>query len=424
VIYVWADALVNYLTCAGYPDDTEKLARFWPADLHVMAKDIFTRFHATLWPTMLMSAGLPLPRQIAAHGYWTMAGEKISKSRSVQPPRPEPVLAEVMAKTGCAQARAVDALRYYELREMTFGQDGDFSVEGVLRRYADDLGNDLGNLLNRVLAMIGRYRQGKMPAPCPPVEELLAAARGAAAGWDQALQTLNFSAGLQTIWAFLAVANRYVDQQAPWSLAKAGDDVALDRVLYASAEAIRIAAVLIAPVMPSTADEIERQLGLREWQRSWEQVTQWGLLPGGQQIGEATVIFPKLEPAKARSAAQPTPTAVQKERSVVNIKDFQNLDLRVGEILTAEPVPGANKLLKITVDIGTEQRTLVAGIALSYKPEDLIGKKIVVVANLEPATIRGVRSEGMLLAGSVIGDDTSIALVTPEKSLPNGAVVK
>lgn len=433
VIYVWADALVNYLTCAGYPDDQEKLAKFWPADLHVMAKDIFTRFHATLWPTMLMSAGLPLPRQIAAHGWWTVGGEKISKSRSAKPPRPQAVLAEVVANTGCAQERAVDALRYYELREMTFGQDADFSLEALLRRYADDLGNDLGNLLHRVLAMLGKYRQGKLPPPGAPEPVLMEAARGAAEGWEQALQTVQFSDGLKAIWAFLAVANRYVDQQAPWSLAKQGDQAALDRALYASAEALRIAAVLIAPVMPSTADEIERQLGLTEWPRAWEQATQWGLLPGGQQIGKASPLFPKLEPAKTVAAQESgkalpprpeTQASRPEERKMVSFKDFQNLELRVAEILTAEPVPGANKLLKLTVDIGAEQRTLVAGIALAYKPEDLIGKKIVVVCNLEPATIRGVRSEGMLLAGSVSGDDTSIALVTPEKALPNGAVVK
>jgi len=430
VVYVWADALINYLTCVGYPDDEAKLARFWPADVHLMGKEIFTRFHATLWPALLMFAGLPLPRQIAAHGFWTMGGEKISKSRSVKPPRPEPVIAEVVAKTGCSEERAVDALRYYMLREIPFGPDGEFSVEALLRRYTDDLGNDLGNLVHRVLAMIGRYRQGKLPAPCPPEAVLVEAAQVAAEGWDEALKTLQFSAGLQAIWSFLAVANRYVDQQAPWSLAKSGDEAALDRVLYASAEALRIAAVLIAPVMPSTADEIERQLGLTEWPRTWEQATQWGLLPGGQQIGEAAPIFPKLEPAKSRRGEEAkgerreTRGAEAKEKRMVSIKDFQNLDLRVAEVLTAEPVPGANKLLKLTVDIGTEQRTLVAGIALCYQPEDLIGKKIVVVTNLEPATIRGVRSEGMLLAGSVAGDDTSITLVTPERSLPNGAVVK
>jgi len=313
----------------------------------------------------------------------------------------------------------VDALRYYELRGMTFGQDGEFSVQALLRRYADDLGNDLGNLLHRVLAMLGKYRQGKLPPPCPPEAVLAEAAQAAAEGWDRALQTVQFSEGLKAIWAFLAVANRYVDQQAPWSLAKSGDEAALDRVLYASAEALRIAAVLIAPVMPSTADEIERQLGLVDWPRTWEQATQWGLLPGGQQIGEAAVIFPKLEESRSRRVEES-----KGEKRMVSIRDFQNLELRVGEVLTAEPVPGANKLLKLTVDIGAEQRTLVAGIALCYKPEDLIGKKIVVVTNLEPATIRGVRSEGMLLAGSVAGDDTSITLVTPERSLPNGAVVK
>ena len=437
VVYVWADALINYLTCAGYPDDSERFATLWPADAHLMAKEIFTRFHATFWPATLMSVGMALPKLVAAHGYWTVGGRKIAKSAGGSVPRPAPVLQAVRDETGCSEERAVDALRYYMLREIPFGPDGEFSVEALLRRYTDDLGNDLGNLLHRVLAMIGRYRQGKLPAPCPPEAMLAEAAQAAAEGWDEALKTLQFSAGLQAIWSFLAVANRYVDQQAPWSLAKSGDEAALDRVLYASAEALRIAAVLIAPVMPSTADEIERQLGLVDWPRTWEQATQWGLLPGGGQIGEAEPIFPKLEKVRGEEAKS---RRVEKsrgeesksrrveeskgEKRMVSIEDFQNLDLRVAEVLTAEPVPGANKLLKLTVDIGTEQRTLVAGIALCYKPEELIGKKIVVVTNLEPATIRGVRSEGMLLAGSVVGDDTSITLVTPEKSLPNGAVVK
>jgi len=420
VVYVWADALVNYLTCAGYPDDQGKLARFWPADLHVMAKDIFTRFHATMWPAMLMSAGLALPKQIAAHGYWTMGGEKISKSRSVKPPRPQPVLQAVVQETGCSEQRAVDALRYYELREMTFGQDGDFSVEGLLRRYGDDLGNDLGNLLHRVLAMIGQYRKGVLPPACPPEGALLEAARAAEEGWGRALEALDFSAGLRAIWAFLGEANRYVDQQAPWGLARRGEEKALDRVLYSAAEALRIAAVLVAPVMPDTADEIERQLGLSSWRRSWSQATEWGLLPGGQRVGEVRPLFPRRE---TRSAAVGVRIQGHREGEMVSIKDFQAMDLRVGEIKTAEAVAGANKLLRLTVDIGGEVRTMVAGIALSYRPDELIGKKVVAVVNLEPAVIRGVRSEGMLLAGWVKGDDTSITLVTPERALPNGAKV-
>jgi methionyl-tRNA synthetase len=422
VVYVWADALVNYLTCAGYPDDQAKLEKFWPADLHMMAKDIFTRFHATMWPAMLMSAGLPLPKQVAAHGYWMQGGEKISKSRSAQPPRPEPVLERVMAETGCTEARAVDALRYYELREMTFGQDGDFTVEGVLRRYGDDLGNDLGNLLHRVLSMVARYRNGRLPPACPPEPVLQEAARAAAAGWDQALRSLQFNEGLKAIWALLAEVNRYVDQQAPWGLARRGEEEALDRVLYSAAEAIRTAALLVAPVMPDTADEIERQLGLSGWKRSWSQATEWGLLPGGQAIGQARPLFPRRETAPGATA---TGGAVQSQREarVISIKDFQAMDLRVGEVVTAEPVAGADKLLKLTVDIGEEKRTMVAGIALSYRAEELIGKKVVVVVNLEPAVIRGVRSEGMLLAGWVKGDDRSITLVTPERALPNGAKV-
>jgi len=424
VVYVWADALINYLTCVGYPDDEQRFARYWPADVHVLGKDIFVRFHATLWPAMLMAIGLPLPRCVVAHGYWTLGGQKISKSRGGRVPRPGPVLDTIIEETGATMRRAVDALRYYILREVPFGQDGEFSGEALLGRYANDLANDLGNLLNRVLPMIARYRGGCMPPPCPPDPELLAAAQAAADGWEGAADNLDFSAGLRAIWVFLGVANRFVDQQAAWSLAKQGDEAGLDRVLYSAAEAVRMAAVLVAPVMPDTADEIERQLGLVGWQRRWEQARQWGLLPEGQPIGDPSPIFPRAQSPKAsKTAASRRARGQTMKLEAVSIKEFQKLDLRVGEVLAAEPVPGADKLLKLSVDIGGETRTMVAGIALSYHPEELIGKRVVVVANLEPATIRGVRSEGMLLAGWIKGDDQSITLVMPERPLPKGSKV-
>jgi len=396
--------------------------------VHVMAKDIFVRFHATLWPAMLMSVGIALPKRVVAHGYWTQGGEKISKSRGGAVPRPGMVLDQIMAETGCTRLRAVDALRYHMLREAPFGQDGEFSMEALLGRYASDLANDLGNLLHRVLPMIARYRQGRLPEPCAPDPELHPAAKGAAEGWDRAVATLDFRGGLEAIWRFLAVANRYIDKQAPWSLAKTGEEVALDQVLYSAAEAIRIAACLVSPVMPNTAAEIERQLGLQAWQREWDQASAWGLLPGGLAIGEPAALFPRPELAGIEKAGRPTVGTGRaakplEERQMISFKEFQKLDLRVGEILSAEPVAGADKLLKLTVDIGGEQRTMVAGIALAYKPEELVGKRVVVVANLEPATIRGVRSEGMILAGWVKGDDTSISIVSPERPVPKGSTV-
>jgi methionyl-tRNA synthetase len=431
VVYVWTDALINYLTCAGYPDNKSRFETYWPADVHIMAKDIFTRFHATLWPAMLMSVGLPLPKRVVAHGYWTLGGEKIAKSRGGVVPRPGPVLATVMAETGCTRERAVDALRYYMLREVPFGQDGEFSGEGLLGRYADDLANDLGNLLHRVLPMIARYRQGRLPAPAPPDPELYPAAEAAAEAWEQAVARLDYRTGLEAIWAFLAAANRFVDHKAPWSLAKSGDREALDRVLYSAAEAIRIASVLIAPVMPHTADEIGRQLGIPQGELRWEHARQWGLLPAGQQIARPAPLFPQGQAEKAVGAARaaagapeaPGPDQPSQERPMISFKEFQKLDLRVGEILAAEVMPNADKLLRLTVDVGGEQRTMVAGIALSYQPEDLVGKQVVVVANLEPATIRGVRSEGMILAGCVEGDDKSISIVAPDRPLPKGARV-
>jgi methionyl-tRNA synthetase len=429
VVYVWADALVNYLTCAGYPDDQKRFEEYWPADVHVMAKDIFVRFHATLWPAMLMSAGLPLPKRVFAHGWWMLGGKKISKSRGASMPRPAPVLETIMAETGCGRDRAVDALRYYMLREVPFGQDGEFSGEALLGRYADDLANDLGNLLHRVLPMIERYRDGRLPAPCDPDPDLWPAARAAADGWDRAVETLDFRSGLESIWEFLGAANRYVDHKAPWSLAKSGDDAALDRVLYSAAEAVRIASVLVAPVMPASAAEMERQLGLDRWRRSWEQTQQWGLLPEGRQIGERRPLFPRAEPAEPKRAeaaagALSPASAPRREKRMISFKEFQRLDLRIGEIVEAEAVPDTDKLLKLTVDIGTEQRPMVAGIALSYSPEELVGRQVVVVTNLEPATIRGVRSEGMILAGSAEGGDESIAIVAPTRPLPKGARVR
>jgi methionyl-tRNA synthetase len=374
---------------------------------------------------MLTAAGIPLPSRVIAHGYWTVGGQKIGKSRGGEMPRPGPVLDAVMSETGCARPRAVDALRYHMLREVPFGLDGEFSVEALLGRYADDLANDLGNLLHRVLPMISRYRDGRIPDPSPPDPDLHPAAQEAAQGWERAIETLDFRSGLAAIWAFLGAANRFIDQKAPWSLAKAGDQQALDCVLYSAAEAIRIAAALVAPVMPDTADEIEAQLGLRDWQRTWAQVHEWGLLPSGQQIGRSSPLFPQAE-ASPKGAAEATAggtTSASQERPVISMKDFQKVDLRVGEIASAEAVPGADKLLKLTVDVGDGQRTMVAGVAMSYRPEDLVGKRVVVVANLEPATIRGVRSEGMILAGWVEGDDSSIAIVTPDRPLPNGARV-
>jgi len=427
VIYVWADALVNYLTCAGYPDDTDRFQHWWPADVQVMAKDIFTRFHATFWPAVLMSVGLPLPQRVIAHGFWTQGGEKISKSRGGSMPRPGPVIDMVQQETDCSRPAAIDALRYYMLREVPFGQDGEFSGEALLGRYASDLANDLGNLLHRVLPMIQRYREGRLPAPCSPDPELHAAAQAAVAGWETAVETLDFRGGLEAIWEFFSAANRYVDQKAPWSLAKAGEKEALDRVLYSAAEVLRIAACLVAPVTPHTADGIEAQLGLQNWERAWGQASEWGLLPGGLQTAPGAPLFPRQEKRKSVSPGkteQTSPSTSPKEKSMISFKEFQRLDLRVGTIVTAEAVPNADKLLKLLVDLGEEQRTMVAGIALSYKPQELVGKRIVVVANLEPATIRGVESQGMILAGSVKGDDTSIAIVAPERDLPNGAKVR
>jgi methionyl-tRNA synthetase len=422
VVYVWVDALINYLTVAGYPDDGERFLHWWPADLHLMAKDILVRFHATLWPAMLMAAGLPLPRQMFGHGWWNVAGEKMSKSKG-RLFTPGEVVAALVAQSGCQEAMAVDALRYFLLREVPFGLDGEFSLEAVIGRFDADLANDLGNLLNRTLPLIQRHCGGKLPGPAAAPLELWERAQEAFEAVDSGFSRLDFTAALRATWAFLAAANRYLDKQAPWALAKAGKRQELDSTLYAAAEAIRLAALLVSPVMPSTAEAIAAQLGLERQELSWEEGKQWGLLPAGLEIRPGPVLFPRIQQKPRRQAAAPTSSA-GKEPALITFQEFQKLDLRVGEIEAAEGVPGADKLLKLTVNLGAAKKTMVAGIALSYRPEELVGKRVVVVANLAPATIRGIRSEGMILAGWVEGDEGTISLVIPERELPPGSQVK
>lgn len=431
VVYVWVDALINYVTVAGYPDDPERFAHWWPADLHLMAKDIFVRFHATLWPAMLMAAGLAPPRRVFAHGYWTYGGEKISKSRGHRAD-PVEIARNLAAESGVRFELAVDTLRYFLLRQMPFGLDGDFSVEALEGRYNADLANDLGNLASRSLTMIARYCGGRIPAQAPAPPELAETARAAADEFEAACErTLDFSAGLRSIWALVGALNRYIDQQAPWQLAREGHSGELNAVLYVCAESLRLVSALIAPVMPATAGAIRAQLGLADEQIPWSEARAWGILPAGNVIARPEPLFPRLtqQPAGTAVASQGRPAGRAKsereeQKGMISIQDFQQLDLRIGTIRVAEPVPGADKLLTLTVDLGDKTQTMVAGIARSYRPEELVGKQVVVVANLQPAAIRGVRSEGMVLAASADGDDRSIVLLTPDRPIANGTVVR
>ena len=445
VIYVWYDALINYITVAGYPFDEENFQHWWPCDAHLVGKDIFTRFHATLWPAMLMGAGLALPETVVAHGFWTLGGEKISKSKHGGKGfriNPLDLAAELAESSGAQFDVAVDALRYFLFREMPFGGDGDFSLEALYRRYNSDLANDLGNLVNRTVTMIGRYCHGAIPARA----ELLPEASHAAKLVESYLggRVVNYLEALKAIGDLLAFLNRYVEEQAPWRLMKAGKQAEVDAVMYTLAEGIRFAAVLLYPFMPHVAAQIAAQLGWEHARWTWS-VLSWGELTPGSATVPAGPLFPRIVEAPATdkkveeqgmteetpaitesttpAAAAPAPAEAPAPVELITIDDFAKVRLKVGTVLSAEKHPKADKLLKLTVDLGEERpRQIIAGIAAVYPPETLVGRQIVVVANLQPAKLRGEISEGMLLAADM--GETGMAVLMPDKPVPNGNKVK
>ena len=416
VLYVWFDALSNYITALGYGADRKLYARFWPADIHLVGKDIL-RFHAVYWPAFLLSAEEPLPRRVVAHGWWLRDALKMSKSRGGAVD-PIPLI----------ETFGVDPLRYFLLREMVFGQDANFSDEAFIDRVNTDLANDLGNLLSRTLKMIEDYSGGRIPktdARFREDEPLKAKAREAWQGLVKDFEELDFSSGLGRVWDFIGLLNRFIVQNEPWKLSQdPGRRWALDSVLYTVAEGLRIVAILLVPVMPRSAAEIWKRLGIRGDVAgvSLEHFS-WGELKSGLAIARGEALFPRIDKtgylagAKAAvpapAAPPPSPAAAAPSAGVpssdapssgappeVGIDEFSRIELRTARVLAAERVPGADKLLKLTVDLGKETRTIVAGIAARYAPEALVGKTIVVVANLKPAKLRGVTSQGMLLAAS------------------------
>jgi methionyl-tRNA synthetase len=430
VIYVWIDALTNYLTAIGYGVDSQTFQKFWPANLHLIGKEIL-RFHAVIWPILLRSADLPPPEQVFAHGWWTADGEKMSKSTGnvIDPGK----LVEDLARmAGTSLDTAVDAIRYFVLREVAFGLDGDFSQAALMQRFNSDLANDLGNLLSRTLTMLQRYCQGIVPQP--PASEssnnvLAEAAAKLLPDLDPLLNELAFHRALARLWEYIRLVNRYVDEQAPWKLARdPAQRHQLNAALYNQVESLRIVGLLLFPFMPHTARSIWHQLGLQDEiaaQRLAPGMT-WGGTPPGTAIQPGAHLFPRIEAGRALSVAEPTaevaaqPT-MEARPGTLSYEDFQKLDLRVGRIVAAEPVPKANKLLKLTVDIGQEQRTVVAGIAASYRPEALVGKSIILVANLAPRTLRGVESQGMVLAAE---SDGQIVLAGFDGPVNPGSQVK
>jgi len=452
VTYVWFDALTNYYSATRYlspkaDGSSDPVARerfWWPADHHLVGKDILTT-HSVYWSTMLMGAGLPLPGNIFAHGWWTRDGRKMSKS-----------IGNVVDPNEMVDTYGADAFRYFVLREVPFGLDGDFSTETFITRFNTELANDLGNLLSRVMTMVGKYFDGKVPAAGPEQphdRELRETAAGLPAQIETDLAALAFNRYLQTGWQLVTRANRYVEENAPWSLAKKNDMERLASVLYNLAESLRIIGLMLYPVIPGTSQKIWNSIGvgkaISSCRMSDEQA--WGGLKPGSAIQPGEQLFPRIETKKdigrgsdlmnvpdkdARGQADKggkgekrmetgtsTSQADQKTAApeLIDIEDFAKVQLRVGKIVAAERVEKSDKLVKLMVDIGTETRQVVAGIGKSYAPEQLLDKSIVIVANLKPVKLMGVESQGMLLAASS-GDLLSV--VTPDREIKPGAKVK
>jgi methionyl-tRNA synthetase len=431
VIYVWFDALTNYLTGAGFLQDEVAFGHYWPAELHLVGKEIM-RFHTIIWPIILMALDLPLPKTVFGHGWLLLDHDKMSKSKG-----------NVVDPVALADEFGVDAIRYFLLREVSFGQDGNFSRQALIERINADLANDLGNLLHRSIAMLLRYRDGIVPSPGESTDlerDLEQLASSTARDVNKHIEGLELNAALSAIWRLVGRANKYVDEAEPWVLHKSGQSERLDTVLYHLAETLRIIVLLIKSFLPETGDKMWVQLGIKQDLGSCSFAdTAWGGIEPGTQVVKGEPVFPRIDLDALMEAEEATKVAEEKQETKntltqetttqtkveetpqVSIEDFAKLDLRVAEVKAAEPIPGADRLLKLQIAIGTEQRQIVAGIAKHYTPEALVGKHIVVVANLKPAKLRGVLSEGMLLAAST---SDSLGLVTVEKDLPSGARVK
>ena len=430
VIYVWFDALTNYLTPIGYLDNPEMFEKYWPADLHLVGKEI-VRFHTIIWPCILMALDLPLPKKVYGHGWLIVDGDKMSKSKG-----------NVVDPIGLIDEFGVDAIRYFLLREINLGQDGNFSRDALIGRINSDLANDLGNLLHRTLSMTLKFQDGvvKAPAGASDVDRSLKEdARETVAFFEQNMEDMQLSLTIKKVWAFISRANKYIDETAPWALAKdPAKKQELANVLYNLTEALRVISVLISPFMPTTAVRIWRQLGLAQDFASvrTEDIEQWGGVPAGLHVGTPEQLFPRIEVEKEEAAPQPAAAKQEKKEKkdkkdkqaqealpegIISIDTFGKVQLRVAEVKAAEHVPKADKLLKLTLSLGegVPERQVVSGIAPWYAPADLVGKHVVLVANLKPAKLRGVRSEGMILAA---GDGKDLKIL--EVDMPAGTEVR
>ncbi|MMZ43138.1 Methionine--tRNA ligase [compost metagenome] len=438
VVYVWIDALSNYITALGYgSSNTELYDKFWPANVHIVGKEI-VRFHTIYWPIMLMALDLPLPRKVFAHGWLLMKDGKMSKSKG-----------NVVDPVTLIDRYGLDQLRYYLLREVPFGADGTFTPESFVDRVNSDLANDLGNLLNRTVAMVDKYFDGKVPAYEANVTSfdvaLVDMATSTYSKVEEAMENMEFSVALTAISQFISRSNKYIDETQPWNLAK--DEAKrseLASVMVHLVESLRIASILLQPFLTRAPHQIWEQLGIRQGElTTWDSGKQFGRIPEGMQLVKGNPIFPRLDseqevafiveamtggkkPEEAATQAQPLNASKASQeapeaKEEIGIEDFAKVELRVAQVVACEPVKKADKLLKLQLDLGYEQRQVVSGIAKFYTPEDMIGRKVICVTNLKPVKLRGELSQGMILAASH-GDQLTLATV-PE-GMPNGAIVK